>query len=197
MAKTWLYSDPHFYQKNIVTFTNYDGSKMRPLWDDANQMTEDLIAWYNELVSDEDRVYILGDVAFSARTMRDSVSRLKGRKVLIKGNHDPDKHREMYNELFDDVRAVVRKKGFVMTHIPLHPQCLDRWGLNIHGHLHANKITEMVVDMDTNKYEAKPDPRYRCVCVEQTNFRPILLDEVLDTSPAYRRPSMYFGLDKR
>lgn len=169
MSKTWLYSDPHFYHKNIVTFTNYDGTKVRP-WDDSDQMTEDLINWYNEMVSDEDRVYILGDVAFSATHMRDSVGRLKGRKVLVKGNHDPDKKREMYNELFDDVRAVVVKKGFVLTHIPLHPQCMDRWGLNIHGHLHANKI---------RADDGSEDMRYRCVCVEQTNWRPILLDEVL------------------
>lgn len=168
MAKTWLYSDPHFYHQNIVKFTRFDGTPLRP-WDDAEKMTEDLITWYNELVSDEDRVYILGDVAFSAKNMRASVGRLKGRKVLVKGNHDPDKHREMYMELFDDVRAVVQKKGFVLTHIPLHPQCLDRWGLNIHGHLHANKI----------QLNGRPDPKYRCVCVEQTNWRPIDLDVIL------------------
>lgn len=178
MPRTWLYSDPHFYHNNIVKFTKHDGTKLRP-WDDANQMTEDLIEWYNELVNDEDRVYILGDVAFTAQNMRNSVGRLKGRKVLVKGNHDPDKHREMYYELFNDVRAVVQKKGFVLTHIPLHPQCLERWGLNIHGHLHANKITHPVVDMDTNKGQWLPDERYRCVCVEQTNWRPILLDDVL------------------
>lgn len=175
MSKTWLYSDPHFYHKNIVTFTNYDGSKVRP-WDDANEMTEDLIKWYNELVEDSDRVYILGDVAFSATNMRNAVSRLKGRKVLVKGNHDPDKHREMYMELFDDVRAMVVRKGFIMTHIPIHPHSLSRWKLNIHGHLHANSIT----DGPLGEPYSPLDKRYRCVCVEQTNWRPILLDQVLE-----------------
>lgn len=174
MARTWLYSDPHFYHNNIVKFTNYDGTKVRP-WDDANEMTEDLIKFYNELVNDEDRVYILGDVAFTAANIHKSVGRLKGRKVLVKGNHDPDKHREMYNELFDDVRAYVVKKGFIMSHIPLHPQCLGRWDLNIHGHLHANKVKEQFGD----RLLANDDPRYRCVCVEQTNWRPIDLDVVL------------------
>jgi hypothetical protein len=28
------------------------------------------------------------------------------------------------------------------------------------------------------------DPRYHCVCVEQTDFRPISLDEVLERSRA-------------
>src|SRR6185312_5622328 len=173
LSKTWLYSDPHFYHPGMVKFTNYDGTKVRP-WDDADKMTEDLIEWYNELVKDEDRVYILGDVAFSATNMRNSVGRLNGRKVLVKGNHDPDKHRQMYMELFDDVRAMVVRKGFIMTHIPIHPQSLGRWQLNIHGHLHGNTIkTGIHPDLD---YE---DKRYRCVCVEQTNFRPILLDDIL------------------
>lgn len=165
MSKTWLYADPHFYHDNICRFTKYDGSKVRP-WDDATQMTEDMIDWYNELVSPEDRVYILGDVAFSATKMRLSVGRLNGRKVLVKGNHDPDKHREMYNELFDDVRAYVVKKGFILSHIPIHPQSLARWVVNIHGHLHGNKI--------------EGDDRFECVSVEHTDFRPVLLDRILE-----------------
>lgn len=169
MSKTWVYSDPHFYHANIVKFLNFDGSKVRP-WDDAEQMTEDLIKMYNEVVDDADRVYILGDVAFTARHMRNSVSRLKGRKVLVKGNHDPDKHREMYNELFDDVRSYVVKKGFIMSHIPIHTQSLARWELNIHGHLHNNTIKD-----DTGA----DDKRYFNASVERINWRPKLLDEIL------------------
>ena len=30
MSRTWVYSDPHFYHKNIVKFTNFDGTKTRP-----------------------------------------------------------------------------------------------------------------------------------------------------------------------
>lgn len=104
MSKTWVYSDPHFYHNNIVKFTNYDGSKVRP-WDDAEEMTEDMIRWYNECVDDQDRVYILGDVAFTAAGIQRSVSRLKGRKVLVPGNHDPTKMRR-YFDLFDDVRGM-------------------------------------------------------------------------------------------
>lgn len=55
---TWVYSDPHFYHDNICKFVNYDGSPLRP-WDCAKEMTEQMIEWYNELVDDRDRVYIL------------------------------------------------------------------------------------------------------------------------------------------
>jgi len=165
--RTWVYSDPHFYHRNIVKFTNYDGSPVRP-WDDADKMSEEMIEWYNEMVDDNDRVYILGDVAFTRRSLNNSLPRLKGRKVLVKGNHDQDKL-SYYSQYFDDVRAYVIKKGFIMSHIPIHPKSLSRWKLNIHGHLHCNKV------MDGDE----PDPRYRNVCVEQTNYRPILLDDVL------------------
>lgn len=171
MSRTWVYSDPHFYHQNICTFLNYDGSKVRP-WDDATTMTEEMVGWYNELVADADRAYILGDVAFSAANMNRVVPRLKGRKVLIPGNHDPVKMRK-YFDLFDDVRGYVVKKGFIMSHIPIHPQSLSRWRLNIHGHLHNNQV------MREKMAGERVDERYYCACVERTNFRPKLLDEIL------------------
>lgn len=174
MSRTWVYSDPHFYHKNICVFTNYDGSKVRP-WNDSEVMTEEMIEWYNELVSDRDRVYILGDVAFTPRDMQRSVGRMKGRKVLVPGNHEPPKMRK-YFDLFDDVRGYVVKKGFVMSHIPIHVQSLGRWGLNIHGHLHNNEVK---LDPEYDEDSPLPDLRYYCACVERTNFRPKLLDEIL------------------
>lgn len=140
-------------------------------------MTEDMIQWYNEMVDDQDRVYILGDVAFSPANMKRSVGRLKGRKVLVPGNHEPPKMRK-YFDLFDDVRGYVVKKGFIMSHIPIHPDSLSRWKLNIHGHTHANSIMSYPEDFDINQ-DVYPDSRYFCACVEQTNFRPILLDDIL------------------
>jgi len=172
MARTWVYSDPHFYHHGICRFTNYDGSKVRP-WDDADQMTEDMIEFYNELVADQDRVYILGDVAFKNSDMQRTIPRMKGRKVLVPGNHEPTKMRQ-YFSLFDDVRGYVVKKGFIMSHIPIHVQSLSRWALNIHGHLHNNTVqTGVHPDLSYD------DKRYYCACVERTNFRPKLLDEIL------------------
>jgi len=174
MTKTWVYSDPHFYHHNICKFTNYDGTKVRP-WDDAEVMTNDMIDWYNEMVSPEDRVYFLGDIAFKNSDMHRSVGRMNGRKVLVPGNHDPTKMRQ-YFELFDDVRGYVVKKGFIMSHIPIHSGSLSRWELNIHGHLHNNTVKKPLEYGD--KLE-EDDPRYYCVCVERTNFRPKLLDDIL------------------
>lgn len=173
-GKTWVYSDPHFYHANIVTFVNHDGTKVRP-WDDVNVMVEEMVQWYNELVNDQDRVYILGDVAFSASNMQKVVPRLKGRKCLVPGNHEPPKMRK-YFDLFDDVRGYVQRQGFIMSHIPIHEGSLSRWKLNIHGHLHNNYVR---YGPELGKFSEVPDLRYYCACVERTNFRPKLLDEIL------------------
>lgn len=169
-GKIWVYSDPHFHHKNIVKFENFDGTKVRP-WDDVEVMNEEMIGWYNEMVDDGDRVYLLGDVAFSPQLLRRSVSRLKGRKILVPGNHDPKGMRK-YIDLFDDVRGYVQRDGWIMSHIPIHPHCLGRWKLNIHGHLHNNQVMDSVKRL-------VPDERYYNACVERHKFRPKLLDEIL------------------
>jgi calcineurin-like phosphoesterase family protein len=140
---------------------------MRP-WDDVDEMDSALIKNWNDVVDEKDRVYLLGDVTFSAANMKKYIPQLKGRICLIPGNHEPTKMRK-YFDLFDDVRGYVQRKGFVMSHVPLHPASLERWGLNIHGHLHNN----VVMDGD------KLDPRYFCASVERTDYKPILLDEIL------------------
>ena len=169
-GRTWLYSDPHFYQKTICEFKRPDGTKLRP-WDTTEEMSEWMITEYNKLVSDIDRVYILGDIAMGRKALDKSLPFLKGRKVLVKGNHDEDKL-SYYSQYFDDIRAYVIKKGFILSHIPIHPSSVKRFGVNIHGHLHSNSV-------ELDNQPGIKDPRYFCVCVEQTDFKPILLDEVL------------------
>jgi calcineurin-like phosphoesterase family protein len=172
MSKTWLYADPHLFHNGVCQFLRADGTKLRP-WDNAEEMSEWMISEYNKLVSPEDRVYILGDVAMNRKALDRSLPRLGGRKILVKGNHDTDKL-SYYAQHFDDIRAYVVKKGFIMSHIPIHPASLGKWKVNIHGHLHYQSV------MDGGLEPWNPvDDRYVCVSVEHTEYRPILLDTVL------------------
>lgn len=180
-GNTWLYADPHFFHTNIVKFTGKDGMKIRP-WDSAEEMSEWMIREYNNLVHPQDRVYILGDVAMTRSALDKSLPRLMGRKVLVKGNHDMDKL-SYYSQYFDDIRSYVVKKGFIMSHIPIHPGSMGRWKLNIHGHLHQNSVGNDFYDDPGNV--GNPDPRYVCVSVEHTGFKPILLSKVLQSSHVF------------
>jgi calcineurin-like phosphoesterase family protein len=173
MSKTWVYSDPHFGHANICKFTNYDGSKVRP-WDDVTHMNEALVSNYNALVHPDDRVYILGDFAMSPGVFKSVMPRLLGRKVLVPGNHEPKGCIKWCAEKGIEVRGYVVKKGFIMSHIPIHPGSLSRWELNIHGHLHNNQVMK-----DDDWRNDQPDLRYYCACVERTGFAPMLLDDIL------------------
>lgn len=75
---------------------------------------------------------------------------------------------EEYTEYFKDIRAYHVLDGMIMSHIPLHPESLARFGTNIHGHLHSNKVM----------LDGKEDVRYHCVCVEHTDYQPIAFEEV-------------------
>lgn len=167
-GNTWVIADPHFGHQGVCNFTQADGvTPLRP-WDTKEEMDEALIKNWNDRVEATDRVYLLGDVAMTKRPLFAVMPRLKGRIVLVKGNHDGEKM-SVYAQFFDDIRAYVVKKGFIMSHIPIHETSLSRWNLNIHGHMHSNVVMK----------DGVPDTRYRCVSVEQIGFAPILLSEVI------------------
>jgi calcineurin-like phosphoesterase family protein len=99
--------------------------------------------------------------------------RLNGDKVLIRGNHDIFRDDE-YREHFRELRAYHVMNGMILSHIPIHEESLGRFGVNIHGHLHANRVMKWGM-----RSEREIDTRYHCVCVEQTDFRPILFEDVI------------------
>ena len=179
MPAVFLTSDTHFGHKNICKFTNYDGSPVRP-WDDADEMDEDMVKRWNETVRPNDKVYHLGDVVINRKSLA-ILDRLNGDKVLIKGNHDIFKLTD-YTKYFRDVRAYHVMNGMILSHIPVSKGSIARFGTNIHGHTHGNRVRKpRGVDAKTGQilYSDQIDPDYFCVCVEQTDFRPILFEDVI------------------
>lgn len=164
-SKIFLISDTHFGHEGVCRFLRANGEKLRP-WDNPQEMDEFMIEQWNSRVSDIDIVYHLGDVVINRRALQ-TLERLNGRKVLIKGNHDIFKLHE-YSKYFDDIRAYHRLNDCFLSHIPMHPSQLYRWRINIHGHLHSN-----FVELENGNQ----DPRYISVCVEHTNYAPLCFDE--------------------
>jgi calcineurin-like phosphoesterase family protein len=172
MPSVFLTSDTHFGHLGVCKFMQADGvTKLRP-WDSPEEMDEEMVKRWNETVKPTDKVYHLGDVVINRKALK-IMHRLNGDKVLIKGNHDIFKL-EDYTEHFRDIRSYHVMNGMILSHIPLHPQQLQRFGTNIHGHLHSNRV------MRTDQYGVTTiDPQYFSVCVEQTDFRPILFEDVI------------------
>lgn len=180
MPSVFLVSDTHFGHAGVCRFLREDGTKLRP-WDNPEDMDEFMVEAWNQRVRPNDKVYHLGDVVINRRALK-TLGRLNGDKVLIRGNHDIFRDTD-YREYFRELRAYHVMNGCILSHIPVHEASLGRFGVNIHGHLHANRV-KRVIGIDTLGtapelvYGTEPDVRYHCVCVEQTNFAPILLEDV-------------------
>jgi len=181
MPAVFLVSDTHFGHNGVCHFTHNDGiTKLRP-WANADDMDEAMVKAWNDRVRPNDKVYHLGDVVINRRALK-TLSRLNGDKVLIRGNHDIFRDDE-YREYFRELRAYHVMNGMILSHIPLHTDSLGRFGVNIHGHLHANRVRKMRgfnAKTEEILYSDEPDVRYHCVCVEQTpDFAPILFEDVI------------------
>ena len=151
--------------EKILTFHDYDGNRVRD-FDSVEEMTEYQVEKWNSVVRPQDRVYHLGDVVIPKKGW-EVLKRLNGKKRLVMGNHDIH-HAEMH-EHFEKVYGIRAMYGGACTHVPLHPDCLERWKVNIHGHLHTN----LMKDADGN-----PDPRYINVCCEHLDHTPIEIEEL-------------------
>lgn len=152
--KDWFIADTHFSHKNILAFE----PEGRP-FDTVEEHDQEIISRWNSVVNHNDRVFLLGDVAFSSAFYH--LLFLNGRSiVIVLGNHDyPNKIKQI---LDTDPRITVcgclQYKGGILTHIPIHESQLNRYKFNMHGHLHSD-----IID----------DPRYICVSAEQSYLYPI------------------------
>ena len=76
-------SDLHLFHDNILKFDN------RP-FNDVEEMNLEIIKRWNNKITDEDVVYILGDVSYgSAKDTIDIIKQLNYKELhLVVGNHD-------------------------------------------------------------------------------------------------------------
>lgn len=168
MTNTWFISDTHFGHRNIITFKDNEGNLCRP-FSSIEEHDETIIENHNKVVKPHDKVYHLGDVAINKKSI-ETVSKLNGKKILIKGNHDIFKLND-YTPYFTDIRSykIMPKHNLIISHIPV--VLSERWEFNLHGHTHSNF---------TLTPEGLIDKRYINVCLEQTSFNPVSFEEVLE-----------------
>ena len=171
MPAVFLVSDTHFgHEKTCTVFKREDGTPLRP-FASAEEMNEVMVQRWNERVGPADKVYHLGDVVINRKYLS-VLERLNGDKVLIKGNHDIFRL-EDYTKYFRDIRGYHVMNGMILSHVPVHTDSLERFGCNIHGHLHANRV------MKTDYGREVIDPRYFNVSVECIDFAPILFEDAI------------------
>lgn len=170
MGKIFYTSDLHFGHKNILKYED------RP-WDSVVDMNEGLIARWNEKVTDNDDVYVLGDFAFQSKNLRiDTINlivhKLKGKKHLIIGNHDEwinkiDVKTRLWASMEYYAKIVDKNRIVILSHYPIETWDQEHYGsIHLHGHLHSNP---------TKLYQSN---RYNVGC-DNWNYYPVTLDEII------------------
>lgn len=165
MPNIYLISDTHFGHDAMCKFLRNDGTKVRP-FDNANDMDECMIENWNRIVRPKDKIYHLGDVAIKRKDLK-TLKKLNGEKILIKGNHDIFKLKD-YAEYFKDIRGTHKlDKYYILSHFPIHPDCIGDNQWNFHGHIHYKNVI--------NEFD-EINPKYLNCCVEHWYYSPISLD---------------------
>ncbi len=186
MPAVFLTSDTHFGHAGVCRFTHQETEKKIRPWTDPQEMDEEMVKRWNETVRPNDKVYHLGDVVINRKALS-ILHRLNGDKVLIKGNHDIFNLAD-YTPHFRDIRGYHVMNNMVLSHIPVHSDSKGRFAANIHGHLHTNRVMKMHGDIRTNQL----DPWYFNVGVEQTDFRPILFEDVIKRIKEQNEPGYVY-----
>lgn len=137
--ETRFISDIHFGHKNAIRFDS------RP-FSDVSEMDEKMIEAWNSTVCDCDLTYILGDVSWhDAARSSEMLCRLKGRKILVRGNHDDQVSDKKFCRCFEDVvdyadvRAPKTLGGsVVLSHYPIPFFKGAHYGRShFYGHVHT------------------------------------------------------------
>jgi len=85
----WVTSDTHFWHKNIIKYANRR-------FVDLEEMNGTIKYNWNRVVKKDDIIFHLGDFALGSRTrLIETANELNGHKVLVAGNHDMKRLKEL------------------------------------------------------------------------------------------------------
>jgi calcineurin-like phosphoesterase family protein len=140
---------------------------------------EHIISQWNSVVEKKDLVYILGDVTMENSKWYFRLDELNGRKKVILGNHDLGKDVPELLKYVEEVSGAMMYKGYMLTHIPIHPSEISFCRGNIHAHIHKNELEEV---LSKERYKDEPliytKHRYFKVDAKHLDFKPITLEEL-------------------
>ena len=151
----------------FIADTHFDDDALRRYEDrpfsNTSEMNEAIIDRWNRIVSDDDEVYLVGDVGNT-----EYISKLNGIKYLIKGNHDKlsnDEYRRLgFAECYD--KPIIYADFWIVSHEPVYVNRNMPYA-NIFGHVHNNPAYNTV------------SARGYCVSVDRTDFAPVPFEQIM------------------
>ncbi len=137
-------SDLHLFARSQVDNggKNYDGRPYKTL----DEMHTDILTRWNKKITNGDTVYFLGDISMRGRNdnLIALVAQMKGRKILVKGNHDDIsdyRFKQLFAEICDykELSDCFEGKNYkvVLSHYPiLMWNGQHKGSILLYGHTH-------------------------------------------------------------
>ena len=185
----YFISDTHFFHENVIRFDK------RP-FTCIEQMNAQMRDWWNNTVSEKDRVYILGDFIWLPPSDPEYIKftkSLNGKKVLIKGNHDNvEKFSSELKNCFEDIKSrkeiKLDKKRIIMDHYPLmmYRHDTDSNVFHFHGHTHVTGeqdwVEKWIRELTSNHCMGAPTGQIINVgcMMPYMNYIPRTLEEIIE-----------------
>lgn len=159
-------SDTHFFHDNIIKY------EKRP-FKNSKEMNEFIIEKWNKKVKPNDKVYCIGDFAFTKNKeeVKELVSKLNGTIYLILGNHDhiirsmTHEEQKIFGWVKEYTTIKIDNQIFVLNHYPIQVWDRAHYGaIHCYGHVHSNSMENphrmwynipgsVNVCMDNNNFE--------------------------------------------
>lgn len=178
-------ADWHYGHKNVIAFDN------RP-FTSLDEMNTVLVNRWNNTVTDDDTVYVLGDMFYCKRNLISPVlDKLNGHKILIKGNHDKLtlRQRRYFDDIADYMEIVDGEHNVVLSHYPIVSYKNMRHGW-LHLYAHVHNSDENVLIQNTFKRMQKlqtgqitPKAFNIGAMMPYMDYTPQTLDSILKNAP--------------
>ena len=144
-------------------------------FENIQEMNQILIQNYNAVVHKNDTVYILGDISnhLPMYMANELISRLNGKKILVKGNHDKKDDLELFEEICDFKTVSLNGLYFALMYYPMLSWPKKNSGsIQLHGHIHAHEEYNLQNKADgIRRYD---------VGVDANNYYPVLVKQIIE-----------------
>ena len=164
MGKVYIISDLHLGHKSMAIKRGFK---------DETEHDNFIIRQWNKVITKKDTVWILGDITMEKATPYPLLDKLNGYKKVVLGNHDQPQHIPELLKYVNSVCGMIKYKGFILTHCPIHRSEMTRFHKNIHGHVHEKTLYKKLFGIKLWK-----DKKYVNVSAEVLNYTPILIESI-------------------
>lgn len=155
----YFISDLHIDDANILIYEH------RP-FKSLKEMRKTIVDNWNNIVTDEDDVYLLGDIGDIS-----VLYELKGHIIIVCGNHDDVNKIYEHFPNIEVNRHPIMVGNMWLSHEPIGYMPPEIPYINIHGHLHR-------FDYGLVGRKWEDGNRYFNVSVEKINYTPISFDRI-------------------